>query len=490
MNNIQISPRFFIHELHNYSDWKSAFFRELIQNAIDADSSHISISINQITQTQCQIVFADNGIGMNEEVLRDVYFNLGATGKEGVDTIGGHGRARILTCFAHDNYQIRTQNLLCNGTGGTYEIETHHPHTRGCIVTITVHAANAAEMEDSLREYLSMCQLSCGVTINKAPFTTWLYRRITKRSLTIGTVHTTKAKPYHLIVRVRGVAMFHRSTACKLGAIVEIDPAQSREILTVSRDRFKTHNQSELDQFIEEITIDSSRFERESNLTKTDIYGSFRIVRRHDAAKQMEHSQPEPLTQTSSDVSGYTEQRLTTPPNIIPPTIPQASSRFVPTEYSLFYHNTPKAIVRAARRFEKGNLSGSRLKLLCAWDATCQFFVEHLQDLTKEEYFFLPGFVFASDMQGAHKLEYHHHIPGHLLYLNPLDSSGNLAVSHRDIETLYAIGLHEVAHISSSYHSETWGTIVTDLTRRTCSEIKTLRQRIAETVARITQLDS
>jgi hypothetical protein len=47
-----------------------------------------------------RVRFADDGTGMTRRTLEEVFFALGRTTKDGEDSIGGFGRARIILCFA------------------------------------------------------------------------------------------------------------------------------------------------------------------------------------------------------------------------------------------------------------------------------------------------------------------------------------------------------------------------------------------------------
>jgi HSP90 family molecular chaperone len=41
MPTISLSASFFTKELHAYSDWQTAFWRELLQNAVDANATKV-----------------------------------------------------------------------------------------------------------------------------------------------------------------------------------------------------------------------------------------------------------------------------------------------------------------------------------------------------------------------------------------------------------------------------------------------------------------
>ena len=81
-----ISKDFFRKERSFYSDWHEAFFRELIQNSVDAGASNIDIDIvedeavsvfNQPKPSSglaTRITVTDDGSGMSLDVLDNVYF--------------------------------------------------------------------------------------------------------------------------------------------------------------------------------------------------------------------------------------------------------------------------------------------------------------------------------------------------------------------------------------------------------------------------------
>lgn len=116
-----------------YSDWMIAFWREFFQNSVDAGAKNIAISITtekargSFDQDEpgeepvTRIVFDDDGRGMTAEVLRDVYFAIGASTKSGdSSSVGGFGRARLMTCFSQKRYSILTGESFVMGDGPNY----------------------------------------------------------------------------------------------------------------------------------------------------------------------------------------------------------------------------------------------------------------------------------------------------------------------------------------------------------------------------------
>jgi hypothetical protein len=64
---------------------------------------------------------------MTYDVLDDVYFAIGHTTKTADDgSVGGFGRARLMTCFSQDRYSILTKDNFVVGEGGDFDIYPLH----------------------------------------------------------------------------------------------------------------------------------------------------------------------------------------------------------------------------------------------------------------------------------------------------------------------------------------------------------------------------
>jgi len=173
---VALSPEFFANELKSYSDWRDAFWRELIQNSVDAGCRNINIRFQGIFD-EPEVIFSDDGPGMSRETLRDVYFQLGASTK-GADDIGGFGRARMLTCFAHSRYWVKSRDYLATGSGACFQIATNPDRfTGGCEIGVRLlNSGGDIAMKSRLISFLSTCQLNCRVMVEGEEFTSWAYR--------------------------------------------------------------------------------------------------------------------------------------------------------------------------------------------------------------------------------------------------------------------------------------------------------------------------
>lgn len=223
---------FFVKERDQfYADWQLSFFREFFQNSVDAGAKNISVRVKEVpargsfddtadgTKTRTRVVVEDDGCGMTAEVLDKVYFAIGQTTKDDGTSVGGYGRARLMTCFSQARYSILTKDRFVLGDGPDYvnlnleqaeaELEAAIVKVsdgqaayedrvasadglredlkrvqaaraaggfKGCRVEIDIdceggrwHAPTPARMMDKLHQYLSESQLPCAVTVNGAP---------------------------------------------------------------------------------------------------------------------------------------------------------------------------------------------------------------------------------------------------------------------------------------------------------------------------------
>jgi len=141
--------QFFLKERNEgYSNWTLSFWRELFQNSVDAGARNIDIRIETAkprgsfdqsahdVPEVVRVVFTDDGRGMSKDVLENVYFTVGATTKGDGNSIGGFGRARLMTCFANQRYSILTTDQFVIGDGAewvSYDLDGAIPQIESSI---------------------------------------------------------------------------------------------------------------------------------------------------------------------------------------------------------------------------------------------------------------------------------------------------------------------------------------------------------------------
>ena len=253
MPQLAIPKSFFVKERENlYADWRTAFWREMFQNSLDAGASQIEANILELDDGDTVIEFIDNGSGMEPSTIEEVFFALGATTKENENGVGGFGRARILTCFANKSYEFWTHYHYCLGDGAMYEIEETDSFVRGCNFRINFGKCDASRITSALYAVLERSQLSCRVYVNAEQFTGWMHKQRLVKSEDFGNIHVNKSRNSggQVVVRVKGLWTFSVHTSATPQIVVEIDPEHCREILTVNRDGMHYAYQNQLQSFL------------------------------------------------------------------------------------------------------------------------------------------------------------------------------------------------------------------------------------------------
>lgn len=188
---------------------------------------------------------------MDRPTLEQTYFVVGETTKGG-GNIGGFGRARILTCFAHKSFKIHTQDWICHGSGTQYTIDEAPETNKGCHITVTISPdlTSIEPMERALRAYLKTCQLETKVYLRGIRFKDWTYKNRLVGELPFGKIYLNKSKCCDgVLVRVNGVQMFTRCSASTWQVVLELNPEQSRQTLTSNRDGLAGDAADKLDRF-------------------------------------------------------------------------------------------------------------------------------------------------------------------------------------------------------------------------------------------------
>lgn len=274
MPTISVPPSFFVAERNSvYSDWYSAFWRELLSNALDAGASRVRIR-TRVNDDHLTVDVIDNGSGMSRGVIEDVYMRLGASTKSGGDGdgIGGFGRARILTCFSQDSYRIRTSDIVVTGQGASYEVADCAPAVKGCALSIRMPDHAAHWIHKGLEKVLRQSSLRCSIEVNlqsKDPggyaicgiddkllmdkgegwkrFKGWSHKgrhfdTLHDEKGPWATLHVSEgatANAGSAIIRVNGMAMYEEIISAPVQVTADLVPERAREILTASRDSIR-----------------------------------------------------------------------------------------------------------------------------------------------------------------------------------------------------------------------------------------------------------
>lgn len=524
MSQVKIGPKFFANELRVYRDWATAFWRENLQNSFDAKADRIDITIadgsSEDTKT---VVVSDNGCGMDRPCLEDVYFTLGETTKEG-NSVGGFGKARILTCFAQKQYTLRTNKLFVTGEGAEYEIEETETRVRGVRLEIEVFH-KGRDLEATLRDYLKYCHLEgCHVTVNGKRWDTWTYKNKFERDLSFGKVFTNKSKDAGILVRVNGVHMFKPYTSAPFLVIVEIDKERSREVLQASRDGLLVEFHSELESFINELNINKQSALRSKKSKSISYKGTGTFTSRRSAkpskeqqinalealfrhneiempdkirevvekAKDTEHAveavkelyrtnncplkEPEVVrTEGPLHNHGHVDEEESTEDLtfdmfdtiVVDDTnnsrVRKVIETYYPQNWDLVGNGWRWNKARTEKQYFRAGVE--KYKLLVMWKAACEFAIRLLQDELQrgdDEISWGVGWCFSDEAEAKHKSDG----GTDWLLLNPCKADGTMALGLSDKESLsrmVALACHEVCHILYTDHDEAFANLCNDL---------------------------
>jgi len=462
-----VSNEFFKKERDNYTNWRFCFWRELLQNSIDAGSTVINISLKDMfNKTYSTLVtFDDNGTGFDANVRDNIFFNLGRTNKGQEGDIGGFGKARVLVCFSQNNYQIISQDWRVTGEGGSYDIHSNS-YYKGCNVIVDVDA-EIDDMHTALYQYLQLSQLNCDVYVNGDKWDKWCHRRRYTDSLSFGRIYVNKSGGNHsgyLIVRVDGVPMFTRYIGIKPQIVVEIDADKSREVLLSNRDMLKQDYQTELDTLIKKLSTETKTGLRKSTKKWITSPGRSRVtVRKRNLVK--ENSVPLEMDNKIIYADLSHKDKYASKDKIGMKMFGPEKMKFIPmppvddtvlSSIILLETDNPK-VRKVFPRYDvnKWGEGGNRKKLLRQWTIVCNFAIQELlKHKEKETLTWRPGFVF-SDYAAAKHVSFSDNI----FLLNPVDKDGKIVYGLRDKKSwtkMIILACHEVAHVEEGYHDESF----------------------------------
>lgn len=512
-----ITPKeFFQKEKANlYSEWRRAFWRELLSNSVDAEASEIRIRADWLNKAgeadKISVTFADNGSGMSLETIRDVYMQLGRSTKDiGDGAVGGFGRARILTCFGQERYEIRTRDLLVTGEGGTYEIEHGHPWVDGTILKIDVEDRHPKLLLRALPDTLKQSALLADVRI-KLPeqdmdgydvrpyrdlempepdaegfrkFRAWTRKGtefgvLSDEKGTWGTLYVNKgakALKGRSIIRVNDMSMYDDTIAADVQVTVDLLPSRAKEIMTVSRDAIRAEYRDDFAKLYAKIVADqSSTFRKKGpdpikRLLSAAGTARKSIRRPQDPAAQAADAGLASIRQMNDDRRPAYEHVRSFAGNPSHEAANPAPAE-MRHEVAIFIDKPTPAQLRASKRYmpevwnEPGGKGAQAELLHAAWTAACGHVLEKLVEIypSVAGETWSTGFVFDENMAACHT-----GMEGcrHALLLNPVTSDGKQAFRLSDPDSLHhmvQLAIHEVTHCVHDWHDEHYANLQTRL---------------------------
>ncbi|MFG6572336.1 ATP-binding protein [Sulfitobacter sp. 1A13353] len=516
MPQISVPKEFFRSERDTvYADWRSAFWREFISNSVDAGAKSIKIRTRYADNGDLRVDFADDGCGMDRDLIENVYMRLGSSTKAGTDSVGGFGRARLLTCFSHERYKIRSCNIVVEGEGADYTIRETQTHVRGTAVSVDLEAKHSYGLMRGLRNVLKQSSIRLPIVMDLigsdpsgAPlnpfqddeiqardsgafrFTGW-----SRKGKHFADLADDKGPWAHLhvsrgatavksraVVRVDGIAMYDEHISAPVQVTVDLVPDRSREVLTASRDSIRGEFRTELMKFFSQAAADHETVFREKSKTpETHLLGVAGIGAGFAIPKRKSRETPTDVAETlpgnQLDRTARMQRR-----EVAPSTSAQAREQRPEERLRLpvaLYIDNPSSAQRATiARYrpdtwsEPGGTGRNAELLHAAWTGACRYMLEKLSELDPTfgaygEEKWVTGFIFDENLRGLHKA-----FDGvrHGILMSPVDRDGRQAYKLSDPASLKRLGIlaaHEVVHCVNDWHDERYATLFTNLVAET-----------------------
>lgn len=232
--------------LLHYSGWKEAWFREAIQNSVDAGATRVALKVDKASEDPVTwtVECLDNGSGMDRDTLINKFLRFGATTKTGAGATGGFGEAKELLILPWLNWEIRTQDSHLRGLHAKASMVPGGARLDGTMLRVTMPDDNTVQPHHAdtiiTRSYLPDVRFTIEsggekrtVRANASGDEVYAeneHARITYRKLRKG-----ETTPY-MWVRVKGLYMFQKYIGDSVNVQVFCDLlGPSTQVLTANR---------------------------------------------------------------------------------------------------------------------------------------------------------------------------------------------------------------------------------------------------------------
>lgn len=482
---IGISAAWYQRILNDYQGWREAWWREAIQNAVDAGAKNVRCEVREQPDGTYIVSSEDDGRGMTKEVLIDKFLQLGGTTKIAGE-MGGFGAAKELLILPWLRWQVSAGNLVAEGVANQYELREVDEPRKGVRIEVTMPADQRTNVSAAIA-FVEKCELP-GVKFHaveqlygedKAKIDEVFRGKLRAQDLLEeipgrAAIYVSKVdyRGNYLYVRVNGLFMFTQYVGETKGRqlIAEIT-APSTEVLTKNRDGFRDNVlQRALGHLGERVAKDvQSALRTKAGMIrqKYEGAGKFEVLRREAAALSMVG----PISPTEDGVtmdidavaqaSGRMALSLTLLRGIelLGPNHVENAVRQLVWEPDFFLINEIENY-RVPARFRPETMKPRVVKLVAVWTELCRFV---LMQLGSKERFGV-GLMFSEYYAAAYQPDEDEH----WLLLNPFkDMRGREKVwqpsNIDDRKWLYAAAVHECTHLADGieYHDESFAAALT-----------------------------
>lgn len=522
---MKIGDEWFTKSKAEYANWREAHVREAVQNAVDAHSTRVDITLQPLDANMnelpldaaefdfLRVSYEDDGDGMDLQTLEDKFLTFGGTGKgyHGEFT-GGFGKAKELLLFPWVSWGLHTRdNLVVDAHGNQFTIAKTRTR-KGTALQVIMRGdeciSPAVAISMIRKCYAPNVRFSVnGKTVKADLQVGEQVRRLAGLGSAYAIVYYDKKKRLdgsQLLVRINGLYMFGERIDDKVGGTVIVELVGStRELVTVNRDGLRDWKlREELSKLIAHLsknpksalseegsrtfeTYEGERFyaKMEEQKRKQSEIASRAIVRVRDVdTKEISGDDLlgiiEALSETDSiaESEPEAEEREDRVNLALPPGAAEAMLN-VPFRGAHHVEEAVKALAwtpafaimkhepwfKVPRRFTRENMSPTSRKLCMLWALFCRFVMMQL-GCSKP---YGVGWVFSPKTAGM----YARNEGGDWLLLNPLkltsggmvDEDGFSLGNQESVNIIYAIAVHECTHMADGEldHDEGFSTALT-----------------------------
>ena len=494
---ISIGPEFFITALKDYNDWPIKWWREAVQNAVDAGGMNIHLGSVKHEDGTVTVFCDDDGSGMDEDTILNKFLVLGATTKIGASgAAGGFGKAKELLLLPWIAWRIHSRDTLIQGAGIDYTL-IRTAFRQGTRLEVVMPPDKTTDGAIALG-FLQKCYLpNVNFTVNGVP---------ARADLAGGNVIDSvpdKAEIYfipaneqqsYLYVRARGLFMFSSYVGGVPGFLIAELLAPSIDILTANRDGFRDRTVGyAIDRLAECIAKDNmSALRAGKGLIRQKFEGTGKFKARDRAAMLLErigpyHSGPLSVSDANNivaTVGDYARQEEMTARREAVTSLPSTSVATAMLDQKFSGPNHLEAAIKqlvwepdfylmndvdgwyVPKKFFPETMTPTVLKLAKVWAELCRYV---LMQLGSDRRFGI-GFIF-SEVVAAAAVEEEDSRSGRVepwLMLNPYKDMSRRSTemwrtTDADLKWLYAAAIHEATHIADriSYHDESFAAALT-----------------------------
>lgn len=498
---ITIGREFFITALKDYNDWPIKWWREAIQNSVDAGATEIKLTSSKNADETYTVACEDNGRGMDEDTIINKFLVLGATTKTlQSGAAGGFGKAKELLLLPWISWKIHSRSTVVFGSGIDYEasqIEERVGTKLEVVMPADKHTDEAYALAFVQKCYLPGIQF----LVNDQPARADLSGdRVIEEIPDKAAIYFVPIKgetQSYIYVRARGLYMFSTYMGEVPGYLLAEILAPSIEILTANRDSFRQwdveHAIRKLGERIAKDNMSALRAGR--GLIRKKYQGMGKFETRSRTAETLGRIGPyvrggvsksdiEAVTHALDAYSRDEERKIST---VASPAIARAmlDQKFLGPDHLEaaikqlvwepdFYLVNEIDGYKVPERFFPETMTPTILKLAKVWAELCRYVLVQLGS-TEE---FGVGFIFSEQTAAAAIDEDRES----WLMLNPFKDLDRKKETWRttdaDLKWLYAAAIHEATHVAdrAQYHDEAFAAALTRNMARCADGYRKIKQ--------------